>query len=221
MQGGAQDEFFPLPQLLKTFDRLRAPAKSLAVMPDYDHQWYFGSGCTAALHARRAARREAPRRLPGRLPARLPRRPALAVLRPARQLQPQRGGDRPLGPAAAGAGLAARRPPAPRVRPAAPRPHRHAQGRCDRRARRRHRAARRPSGRSATTAASPGGSSPCCPTPGAATGASTPGWPAGALLFAEIEAADGTVATSAPQLPRGFRPVIRPFEALAKPLAKK
>jgi hypothetical protein len=36
-----------------------------------------------------------------------------------------------------------------------------------------------------------------------------------ALLFAEIEAADGTVATSAPQLPRGFHPVIRPFEPLA------
>ena len=26
-------------QLLTTFDRLRAPAKTLALMPDYDHQW--------------------------------------------------------------------------------------------------------------------------------------------------------------------------------------
>ena len=47
MLGGAQDEFFPLPQLLTTFNRIRAPAKSLALVADYDHQWYFGTGCTA------------------------------------------------------------------------------------------------------------------------------------------------------------------------------
>jgi dienelactone hydrolase len=44
---GAQDEFFPLPQLLATWRRLRAPDKHLAILPDWDHQWYFASGCPA------------------------------------------------------------------------------------------------------------------------------------------------------------------------------
>ncbi|MCC6748782.1 MAG: hypothetical protein IT371_14070 [Deltaproteobacteria bacterium] len=45
---GAQDEFFPLGQALATYRALRAPAKSLTLVADYDHGWYFGQGCPAA-----------------------------------------------------------------------------------------------------------------------------------------------------------------------------
>jgi dienelactone hydrolase len=38
---GAQDEFFPLDQVLRTFAALRAPHKSLALVANYDHDWYF------------------------------------------------------------------------------------------------------------------------------------------------------------------------------------
>lgn len=44
---GAQDEFFPLDQAVRTFEALEAPRKTLAVIADYDHGWYFASGCTA------------------------------------------------------------------------------------------------------------------------------------------------------------------------------
>lgn len=44
---GAQDEYFPLPQAVRTFEALRAPDKVLTVLPDYDHGWYFGGGCPA------------------------------------------------------------------------------------------------------------------------------------------------------------------------------
>jgi dienelactone hydrolase len=44
---GAQDEFFPLDQAIATYRALRAPAKSLAIIADYDHGWYFGYGCPA------------------------------------------------------------------------------------------------------------------------------------------------------------------------------
>jgi dienelactone hydrolase len=44
---GAQDEFFPMDQVLRTFKAIRAPQKSLELVPDYDHGWYFGTGCTA------------------------------------------------------------------------------------------------------------------------------------------------------------------------------
>lgn len=45
---GAQDEYFPLPQVAQTFNALRAPHKSLTLVADYDHGWYFGGGCPAA-----------------------------------------------------------------------------------------------------------------------------------------------------------------------------
>jgi hypothetical protein len=48
MQAGAQDEFFPLPQVLQTFAAMRAPVKRLTLVPDFDHEWYFANGCTAA-----------------------------------------------------------------------------------------------------------------------------------------------------------------------------
>lgn len=44
---GAQDEYFPLRQTLDTFRALRGRHKRLALVPDYDHGWYFGSGCPA------------------------------------------------------------------------------------------------------------------------------------------------------------------------------
>ena len=44
---GAQDEYFPLQQTLETFRALRGRNKRLALIPDYDHGWYFGSGCPA------------------------------------------------------------------------------------------------------------------------------------------------------------------------------
>jgi hypothetical protein len=37
----------------------------------------------------------------------------------------------------------------------------------------------------------------------------------GAIVFAEVEATDGTVATSVPDLPPGFAPIIRPFAQIA------
>ncbi len=68
---GAQDEFFPLGQALATYRALRAPAKSLAVLPDYDHGWYFARGCPAACMPGVAAR---PASCPGpsSCPARCP-----------------------------------------------------------------------------------------------------------------------------------------------------
>ena len=45
---GAQDEYFTLDQVIRTYKALRAPAKTLEVVADYDHGWYFGSGCPAA-----------------------------------------------------------------------------------------------------------------------------------------------------------------------------
>jgi dienelactone hydrolase len=48
MLAGAQDEFFPLPQVVATYDAIRAPYKRLALIPDFDHEWYFAHGCTAA-----------------------------------------------------------------------------------------------------------------------------------------------------------------------------
>jgi dienelactone hydrolase len=47
MLSGAQDEFFPMDQALRTFRALKAPQKSLVLVPDYDHGWYFGRGCAA------------------------------------------------------------------------------------------------------------------------------------------------------------------------------
>jgi dienelactone hydrolase len=44
---GAQDEFFPMDQVIRTFHALQAPSKSIALVPDYDHGWYFGTGCPA------------------------------------------------------------------------------------------------------------------------------------------------------------------------------
>lgn len=44
---GAQDEYFPMQQTLDTFRAIRGSDKRLALIPDYDHGWYFGAGCPA------------------------------------------------------------------------------------------------------------------------------------------------------------------------------
>lgn len=47
---GAQDEFFPIDQLIRTYKAIANPqhVKSLEIVADFDHSWYFGGGCTAA-----------------------------------------------------------------------------------------------------------------------------------------------------------------------------
>lgn len=47
MLAGAQDEFFPLSEMIRTYRAVRASAKTLAIVADYDHGWYFGAGCPA------------------------------------------------------------------------------------------------------------------------------------------------------------------------------
>lgn len=47
MLSGAQDEFFPMDQVIRTYEALRAPGRSLALLADFDHGWYFGAGCPA------------------------------------------------------------------------------------------------------------------------------------------------------------------------------
>ncbi len=47
MLAGAQDEFFPLSEMIRTYKAVRASAKTLAIVADYDHGWYFGAGCPA------------------------------------------------------------------------------------------------------------------------------------------------------------------------------
>lgn len=44
---GAQDQYFPIEEALTTYAALRAPKKSLALVPDYDHGWFFDGGCPA------------------------------------------------------------------------------------------------------------------------------------------------------------------------------
>lgn len=44
MVAGAQDEFFPLDQVVRTFAALRAPGEALALVPNYDHDWYLREG---------------------------------------------------------------------------------------------------------------------------------------------------------------------------------
>ena len=65
---GAQDEYFRLPQVLKTFGSLRGRHHRLSLVADYDHGWYFSIGCPpAACPGHRQPRRQqarADRRLP-------------------------------------------------------------------------------------------------------------------------------------------------------------
>jgi hypothetical protein len=201
---------------------VRAPAKSLAVMPDYDHQWYFGTGCPAACMPGAPTDVKRPRDCPADCPRACPagqRWPycgphvsynhseeaiarwglLLRALVSQHAVQPRRA----FGPP----------PPAPVVTRAGDVIDVHVGGTAPRAVR----LAVSDNGGFTWAQVSllPDGRGryrhPCR------------GLTRDALLFAEVEAADGTVATSAPQLPRGFRPQIRPFESLPKPkpVAKK
>jgi hypothetical protein len=215
LQGGAQDEFFPLPQLLTTFNRLRAPAKSLAVVADYDHQWYFGTGCPAACMPGAPADVKRPADCPADCPRACPagqrwpycgphvsyNRSQEAIARWGlllRALVSQHAAKprRAFGPP----------PPAPTVTRDGDVIDVHVGGAVPRAVR--------------LAISDNGGFTwgqfSLLPDARGRYRRQHQGLARGALTFAEIEAADGTVSTSAPQLPRGFHPVIRPFEALAK-----
>ena len=215
VQSGAQDEFFPLPQLLTTFDRLRAPAKSLAVVPDYDHQWYFGNGCPAACMPGAPPDVKRPHDCPADCPRTCPagqrwpycgrhasyNRSEEAIARwglMLRALVSQHAAHprRAFGPP----------PPSPEVTRDGDVIDVHVGGTAPRAVR--------------LAVSDNGGFTwgqfSLLPDAQGRYRRRHPGLARGALMFAEIEAADGTVATSAPKLPRGFRPQIRPFETLRK-----
>jgi dienelactone hydrolase len=212
MLAGAQDEFFPLPQVLTTFQKIRAPAKSLALIPDFDHEWYFGSGCPAACMPGRPP--GGPPRPAGGCPADCPKtcppgarwpycgkqasynahREAIArwaLLLRALVAQHASHPPRPFGP-----------PPRPPVIERAGNEIRVRVG--DRRAKVVRLAISDDGGFTY-------GQFPLQAGPDGRYRLTRPGLRRDALLFAEVEGHDGAVATSAPALPRGFRPRLRPF----------
>ena len=217
---------FPCPQLLTTFRRVRAPAKSLAVVADYDHQWYFGTGCTArcmpgcpVAPTNRSRRRQAARRARTAAPKQCPPGQRWPYCGPHASYN-DRTRRWPAGACCCGRWS----PSTPAIRPEpSARPHRPRASSarattswCTCRG--------RPQPRAVRLAISDNGGftygqvlSPAAtrrPRP-AAYRHHHPGLNKQAILFAEVEAADGTVATSLPDLPRGFRPIVRPFESLA------
>jgi dienelactone hydrolase len=205
MLDGAQDEFFPLPQVLTTFARISAPARSLALVADYDHGWYFGKGCTARCTPGGPSPPD--RSCPASCPpcqggARWPYcgkqgsydRQEEATARWGLLLRTlvDRVSGRPGLPP----------PPAPQVerqgdqvivRVGTPPP------------------------RVVRLAVSDNGGYTYGQFRLAPSGAGDyrftlpPGTPAGAIIFAEVEGEAGAVATSVPALPPGFRPPVRPF----------
>jgi dienelactone hydrolase len=201
---GTQDEFFPLDEVVATFRALRAPAKTLALIADYDHQWFFATGCTAAC-------------MPGgpRLPAAdCPATCPQECPPPARwpYCGPQGGYNRQSDAMGRWNGLLralvaqAVKPPRPYgPPPAAPV--------VERRADRTLVRVSIPNPKAVRLAVSDNG--------GVTYGNFLLELKNGAyvfravsprsIVFAEVEADDGTVATSVPELPRGFRPFIRPF----------
>jgi dienelactone hydrolase len=214
MQTGAQDEFFPMPQQLATFNRLRGPARSLALVPDYDHQWYFGTGCPAACMPGAPTGVRRPASCPATCPRACPAGQRWPYCGPhasynrhdetmarwgyllralvSQQARHPRG---PFGPP----------PPAPVVNRDGDTIQVHVGG---------------TEPRAVRLAISDNGGFTwgqfaVLPDRRGRYLHRHPGLAPGALLFAEIEAADGTVVTSTPTLPRGFRPSIRPFETLA------
>jgi dienelactone hydrolase len=205
MLDGAQDEFFPLPQVLATYAAVRAPAKSLALLADYDHEWYFAAGCPARcmpgaaidpglVAAPAACPPGCPTGCPA--PARWPycgkqasyNRHAEATARWSqllRALVATTGAGPPRAP------LVERREHEVVVQVEGPRP------------------------RAVRLAVSDNGGYTygqfrLNPGPDGTYRFAAP-LPATAIVFAEVEAEDGTVATSAPELPPGFRAPIRPF----------
>jgi len=223
---GAQDEFFPLDQVVATWRALHAPAKSLAVVADYDHGWYFGFGCPARCmpgapsSSATAPATETPAGSGAAPPPPCPRAPTCpaacadgaappycgpeasynrlddfnarwALLLRALVAQHAARPRRPFGPP----------PPAPFV------------------ARRRDQVVVRPVSllalRAVRVAVSEDGGLTYgqFPLERAPDGAYHLHRRVSdhAILLAELEAEDGTVASSVPILPRGFRPHVRPF----------
>ena len=197
---GAQDEFFPMDQVLRTFQALRAPQKSLALMPDYDHGWYFGTGCPArcmpgAPKPASDCPQDCPRTCAGSWP----------------YCGPQDGYNRQdevnarwaLPAVAGGAGGAATLParrPFPSS-PAAPTSSIVMIGMVKRESRApRHQHQRRLHVRARGAEAAPRRRLPPAAAP-----------PDGAIVIAEVEGPDGAVTSSIPRPPSHFWPPVRPF----------
>ncbi|HEY3352278.1 MAG TPA: hypothetical protein VGQ83_03450 [Polyangia bacterium] len=206
---GAQDEFFPLDQAVATYRALAAPAKSLTLVPDYDHGWYFGHGCPAPCMPGAAAR-----------PARCPPAPVCPVACPRGARPPYCGPrasydrqadftDRWGGLLRALVARHAARPPRPGAAPPPP-PRVTREGGAVV-----VRPAAGPAPRQVRLAVSDNGGATygqfllARDRDGAYRHQARVG--PGAILFAEVEGEDHVVATSIPELPAGFRPYIRPF----------
>jgi dienelactone hydrolase len=209
---GAQDEFFPIDQVVRTYRALRAPAVNLVLVPDYDHQWYFGVGCPArcmpGAPARPAGAGACPRDCPRVCPPgmRWPYcGPEASYNRDEEALERWTVLLRALvarvSRAPGGAGPAALPPP--------PRLERRRDGLVVH--------AGTPTPRAVRLAVSDNGGYTYAQflldaDPGA-PGVYRFSRPVSekAIVFAEVVAADGMVATTVPELPEGFRPIIRPF----------
>jgi dienelactone hydrolase len=211
MLSGAQDEFFPLDQLLATYAAVRARRKSLAVIPDYDHQWYFGFGCPAAcMPGARPPAEPAAEPCPASCPAACPAGKQPPYCGPEDSYNRQ--GEFIARWSLLLRALVAEIAPGPgrAVAPAPPPPAV---------TRDRHKVVVRPAAGSAPKAVRLAFSDNGGHTFGQVALSADPDgayrlWkalPSTAIVIAEVETADGAVSTSVPVLPRGFRPRIRPF----------
>ena len=209
---GAQDEFFPLDEAVATYRALRAPAKSLAILVDYDHGWYFGYGCPA--HCMPGASVEDWAR-----PIPCPPAPACPTQCPAKSRRPYCGPQSSYNNQDAFIGRwsallralvahHAARPARPFVAPPSPPTvERHAGEVVVRAVGPRPHAVRlavsedggHTYGQAVLKRDTDGAYRLRRPVPPAA------------ILIAEVELADNVVATSAPDLPPRFRPRVRPF----------
>jgi cephalosporin-C deacetylase-like acetyl esterase len=195
---GAQDEFFPLPGVVATFERVRAPDKRLALMPDYDHGWYFSAGCSARCMP------GAPQPRPSGCPADCPRSCSGRWPYCGKQASYNRQAE-----VIARWSLLVRSLIDPRhfPLPAPPRLERRPDGIVVH--------VSSPPPRAVRLAVSDNGGytygqRQLTRAPDGSYRLASP-LPPGAIVFAEVEAEDGAVATSVPELPPGFSPPIRPF----------
>jgi dienelactone hydrolase len=205
---GAQDEFFPLGQALATYRALQSPSKSLALVADYDHGWYFGHGCPAPC-------------MPGEPSPSMhcPAAPSCPARCPAATRPPYCGPEASYNNHDAFIGrwsallraLVARHAARPARPFAAPPPPPTVE-------RRDHEVIVRvvgPAPRAVRLAVSDNGGFTygqfLLARGGDGSYRLRRSVPSSALLFAEVELDDHVVATSMPSLPRGFRPRVRPF----------
>ncbi len=209
---GAQDEFFPIDQVLATYRALRAPLVRVALFPDFDHLWYFHGGCPAACMPGSSAPQSLTAvRCPGSppCPAACPKDARPPYCGPAGSYDRREDWNarwslllRALVADAASPKRPFSLPPAaPRVRAS-------------------------PTG--VTVWPAPGEPPVAVRLALSDNGGYTYAQialergpdgayrieraiPRGAIVFAEVELDSGAVSTSAPELPRNFRPIIRPF----------